>query len=222
MRSLKILSTVLAMMVLTGCEPELATDLYTSDLRAVASGEDGLITAATLSLPIGSLDGACEVKTGKIVAIMEGIVEPFAPKGCVKKDSERMLAALQIPMIDAFADFERTDALFGIRSRHNAEDNAIAVSILMDLEKFRILSERAEDEFNYTVDFDESIISFVLHNDERGDASFQVGFSFVQGAPVLTDTLSISQRKHIEIILSDVAAAYLGQYGRVFAFSLID
>ena len=209
--------------ILSGCKMELVTDLYSSDLRATASGEEGLTTPATLALPISTED-KCEEETAKIVAIMQGIVDPFEPKGCTRKNMDSfMLADLKIPILDAMADWEQTDALFGIVSQRDAEKaDHINVFIMMDLERYRILAERVRDEFYQSLELDQSSVSIVLNNDEREDASIRVEHAFVQGAPVLSHTDTIGRREQIEINFSNVSVAFLGRHGSSPAFVLVD
>lgn len=223
MKMLSCVALMVAMTALSGCKMELATDLYSSDLRLTASGDEGLFTPATLSLPITTKD-KCAEETAKIVAIMQGIVDPFEPKGCTRKQMDSfMLADIQIPLVDSEDAWEETDALFGIISQHGADTNdRIYVFVMMDLDQYKILSERVRNEFHQSLKLDQSGVSMVVNNDERNDISINVPHAFVQGIPELGGIYDIKRRGQLEIELSNVSVAALGREGFALSFMLMD
>ena len=209
--------------LLPGCKMEMVTELYSSDLRATSAGEENLTTPATLALPVTSADD-CAEDTAKIVVIMKGIVDPFEPTGCERRDMNSfMLADLQIPLLDSVADWEQVDALFGIISQPDKEDSKyLKVSIMMNLGLYGILSERVKDEFYQTLDLDESSISIVLNNDEREDVTIFVEYAFVQGQPELSLSHNVSRRGKVKIDLSNVSVSFLGRQGSAPVFALLN
>ena len=211
-----------AVAVLAGCKMNMEADLYSSDLQAVAEGQQGITTPATLYLPVTSVD-ACAEQTAKIVAIMQGIVESFEPKGCERQEiNSYMMADIQIPIRDTAGPWEKADApLFGIIAQHPEDSMDVSVFILMNLEKFRTISERVRDEFYQKLSLDDSAVSIVLNNDERSEISAFVQYAFVNGQPVITTTETARRREQITIELSDVGVAFLAKNGFVMAFTLL-
>ena len=216
-------TSMVALLFLTGCKMEMETDLYSSDMRVTAAGEENLFTPATLALPVTSVD-ECEKDTGQIVAIMQGIVDSFEPRGCERKDMESfLLAGLQIPLLDSVADWEQADALFGIISQPDRNGGEHTnVFIMMNLPKYKILAERVKDEFYQSLDLDESSISVVLNNDEREDITIMAEGAFVQGKPELAAEFTVPRRGQIAIGLSNVSVGFLGRNGSAPVFTLMN
>ena len=213
----------LAMTLLAGCEIEMETDLYSSDLRSVSGGETGLTTPATLALPISSVDD-CAEDTQKIVKIMEGMIASFEPKGCERKDMNSfMMSVVQIPIVDSMDNWASSDELFGIVAQSDTEDaDRINVFLVMNLDRYDILSDRVKDEFYQSLDLGDSTISVVLNNDERNDIQFSVQYAFVQGQPVRVATDSLRRRGQVTIELSNVSVALLEKNGTSMVLQLIE
>ena len=213
----------LAMTVLAGCKIEMETDLYSSDLRSVSGGETGLTTPANLALPISSVD-KCTEDTQKIVKIMEGMIASFEPKGCERKDiNSFMMSVVQVPIVDSVDNWASSDELFGIVAQNDTEDaNRINVFLVMNLDRYDILSDRVKDEFYQSLDLDDSTISVVLNNDEREDVTIMVDNAFVQGQPELRIAYAVSRRGQVKIDLSDVSVAFLGRRGLAPVLSLLN
>ena len=211
-----------AITFLVGCKLQMMTDLYSSDLYATAAANQGFTTPATLALPVTSVEN-CEEETAKIVAIMQGIVDPFMPKGCERRDMESyMLASLQLPLLDSMSAWDKTNSLFGIIAQQDADNNSINVILLMHLELYEILNERVKNEYFQSLDLDESKFTIILNNDERKDIVIVAKHAFVQGQPVLAETYTASRRDQISIELSDVSTAFLAQHGAVPLFVLLN
>ena len=213
----------LATALLAGCKIEMETDLYSSDIRSVSDGETGLFTPATLALPISSVDD-CAEDTQKIVKIMEGMITFFEPIGCERKDMDSfMMSNVQIPIVGGMEKWASSDELFGIIAQSDAnEAGKINVLLVMNRDKYDILSNRVKDEFYQSLDLSDSTISAVLNNDERGDIQYSVQYAFVQGQPVMFVTDSLPRRGQVKINLSNVSVALLEKNGFAILLQLIE
>ncbi len=217
----RFLAALGLLLTLAGCQINMTSDLYSSDLRAAADGHKGLTTPATLFLPVTSVD-KCAEETAKIVAIMQGMVEPFQPKGCERQDmNSYMLADIQLPILDSMDAWEKTDALFGIISQHPKDSSHVAVFVMMHIDTYQTLKERVMNEFYQTLDLKESTINLVLNNDERSEMSAVFDHAFVNGQPVMDMTFSAPTSEQVTITLSDVSVDFLGKNGYVWAFLLL-
>lgn len=210
-----------SILVLAGCKMNMEADLYSSDLRAVADGEQEITTPATLFLPVTSVD-ECAEQTAKIVAIMQGIVDTFQPKGCERHGMDSyLLADLQLPIVDSAEEWDKADTLFGIISQRSESSSSINVYVTMSVNSYRTLSERVRDEFHQSLDLKESTFTVVLNNDERADMTAVIEHAYVNGQPVLNATATAPRREQVTIRLSDVSVEYLGENGFAPAFALL-
>ena len=211
MRILRLTIAALALVVVSGCKMHLTTDLYTSDLLDAASGTANLTALARMAFQVLGTD-ECDEHTIAVAEIMAGVVEDFSPKGCESIEMESfLLADTQIPLLSVSA-WTESDALFGIVLIK--EDGAIGASLVMNQEKYGILTKRMKDKFHQTVNLTESKVVIVLNNDSRDSTSFSAEGAFVNGEPVLRKTTYELRRRHnAEIVLSNVATAHMAKHG---------
>jgi hypothetical protein len=220
--TLKSMMLAGSIFVLAGCKMNMEADLYSSDLRAVADGDQEITTPATLFLPVSNTD-KCAEETAKIAAIMQGIVDPFQPKGCERHGMDSyLLADLQLPVVDSADAWEQADALFGVISQRSESVSDINVFVMMDVDSYRTLSERVRDEFHQSLDLKESTFTVVLNNDERADMTAIIEHAYVNGQPALNAKASAPRREQVTVRLSNVSVEYLGENGFVPAFILLD
>ena len=107
----------------------------------------------------------------------------FSPKGCESVEMNSfLLSDTQMPIVASGEAWNESDSLFGLIALKN--DNHIAVTVVMNLDKYGTLTSRMKDKFHQTVDLGSSKISLVLNNDERGDITFGASDVFVNSEPV--------------------------------------
>lgn len=191
---------------------DVEPEVYVSDVRSVALGATGIVTPATISVQVPSVD-RCDEYTSSILPMIGGMLESAVPRGCEYVEVEsRLLLDAQIPMIEI--DSQNNDgSLFsiGVLTR---TDGAVAVSLIVDMEKYSSLGETIYDEFYQRLDLAGSRITFILNNDEAGPVSYMVRDVFVNGQPEAnTETYELERRRRVEITLSDVGSAYLEKHG---------
>ena len=208
-----ILSPIAAALVLLaviGCELNITSDVYVSDLREVAENQTtGLTTPATIAIQIPSSD-KCDEYAARLSEIMRGILLEFTPKTC-KQDgmTSYLLSDSQVPLIGSEQAWRQSNSLFGILAESQPDGN-ILVTIANNSTKFRILNERVDDEFHQKIDLAGSKITLILNNDERKTITYLVGGVFLNGKPVYYDEEFTLKRRHTaEIELSNVGASYL-------------
>ena len=208
-------------MVVAGCKMSMEADLYSSDVRAVAGGEQGITTPATLFLPITTVD-ECDAESAKIVAIMQGIVDPFEPKGCERNGMDSfMLADIQMPLVDSTDAWALKNTLLGFIAQHLEGSSDIAVFVMLDTDKYDTLQRRVRDEFMQKLTLEESKVTTVINNDEREDMSVFVRHAFVNGMPTIDETLTTPRRDQVTVRLSNVSVDHLGRHGFAPAFNLL-
>lgn len=218
-RASAIAVAVMAIGVTAGCEINLTTDIYTTDLRDAVAGTEGLSAPATMAFEVPGTDD-CDEHATKISEVMAGVVNDFSPKGCesIEMDSF-LLADTQVPIVTSDDVWNKSDALFGILAFK--QDEVIAVAVIMNLEKYGTLTARMKDEFHQSIDLASSKISLVLNHDEREDVDFVVENVFVNSEPVHNpETYTLQRRHRVEIKLSDVATAHLTKHGFAAGFGL--
>lgn len=211
-RRASLAASLLATFLLTGCKMHLTADLFSSDLRDVASGTADLTTPARMAFEIPGTDD-CDEHSAAIAEIMAGVVDDFSPKGCesIKMESF-LLADTQIPLLADESGWIESDALFGIVLVE--EGDAIGAALVMNQEKYGILTNRMKDKFHQTVNLAESKVTIVLNNDLRDSISFTVEGAFVNGEPALRKTdYELRRRHNAEIVLSNVATAHMAKHG---------
>lgn len=217
-RTLRLTATALALAGMVGCKMNLTADLYSSDLFDAAAGTDDLTTAAMMAFQIPGTD-ECEKHTAEIAEIMAGVVKDFSPKGCDSIEMESFLFAdTQIPILPESA-WAGADALFGVV--FVAEGETIGAALVMNRQKYAILTSRMKDKFHQTVNLAESKVKVVLTNDLRESVLYAVEGAFVNGEPALGKTENELRRRHnAEIVFSDVATANLAKHGLASVIAL--
>ena len=199
-----------AAIIVAGCELDIVSDVYVSDLREVATeGTVGLTTPATIAIEIPSTK-KCDEYSKKLSAIMRGILIEFSPKSCKQEGMESFLMSdAQIPLMHNEEEWRESKTLFGILAQVENDGN-IYVGIAKNSEKFKELNKRVSDEFHQSIDLAESKITLVLNNDERDPVRFIVWGVFLDGEPIYYNHEATLKRRHTaEIQLSNVGAAYL-------------
>ena len=210
--ALAAISLIVVIGLAAACKMNLTTDVHWSNLRGAAVGTVGLTAPGTMAFEVPGTD-ECDEHASKISAIMSGVVEEFYPRGCKRHGlNSFLLADTEIPILGSTRAWMHSDALFGIVAV--AKDDAIEATMYMNLDKYRILTARMEDQFNRSVDLAASAITIVLNNDSREAIEFEVDGVFVDGEPVLVASSYELQRRHrAEIRFSNVATAYLARHG---------
>ena len=207
----RLTAAALAIVVVSGCKMNLTADLYSSDLFDAVAGTADLTTSATMAFQIPSTDD-CDEHTAAIAEIMAGVVADFSPKGFESVEMESfLLADTQIPLL-AESVWAEADALFAIVLVE--EDGAVGAALVMNRQKYGILTSRMKNKFHQTVNLAESKVTIVLNNDLRDSILFAVEGVFVDGEPALPKTDYELQRRHnAQIVLSNVATAYMAKHG---------
>ena len=220
--SAPIFAITIVCLAIAGCKMNVEAELYSSDLRQVVSGTEGLTTSATLALPIASVD-ECEDSTSKIRAIMAGVVDDFTPKGCERQEMESFLMAeIQIPLVGSDTAWSTSNSLLGILGNEE-ENGSIRAFARLNVDKFSILKQRVRDEFFQDLELRESKFVIILNNDERGDITFSAQGVFVNGNPmpiISNQNHELKRRHRADIRLSNVAMAYLEKNGIAGGFTL--
>lgn len=212
-KTLKFTAAALAIVAVSGCKMNLTADLYSSDLFDAVVGTDDLTTSATMAFEVPGTD-ECEKHTAEISELMAGVVDDFSPKGCERVEMESfLLANTQIPLL-AESAWSGSDALFGIVLVE--EGDAIGAALVMNRQKYGILTSRMKDKFHQTVNLAESKVTIVLNNDLRSSILFTAEGVFVDGEPALRKTDYELQRRHnAQIVFSNVATAHMAKHGIV-------
>ena len=215
----KLIASALAFTIVAGCKMNLTADVYSTDLRDVAAGTTDLTAPATLALQVPGTD-KCDEHTAQISEIMAGVVDDFAPKGCESVKMESFLMAdIQMPLLNSEATWKQSNSLFGIIVATNGDN--IDARIVLNVDKYEILTNRMKEKFHQTVDLSQSKISLIVNNDERNPVLFSAEAVFVNGEPVLNETDYELKRRHkAEIRFSNVAAAYMAKHGTVGGISM--
>ncbi len=224
MRSLFSLSAIAgALIVVAGCELDITSDVYVSDLRDVATNNtEGLTTPATIAIQIPSMD-KCDEYSEKLIEIMRGILLEFTPKTCERDGmTSYLLSDTQVPLLGSEKSWRQSSSLFGILAEAQ-DDGDILVTVANNSDKFRVLNERVDGEFHQSIDLAESEIILVLNNDEREPITYLVGGVFLNGQPIYYDEeFSLKRRHTAEIKLSNVGAAYLEKNEYATPLVLVD
>lgn len=217
-KTIKLTAGALALAGVVGCKMNLTADLYSSDLFDAAAGADDLTTSATMAFQVPSTED-CDEHTAEIAELMAGVVEDFSPKGCESVEMESfLLADTQIPILTESA-WAGADSLFGIA--FDTEDETIGAALVMNRQKYAILTSRMKAKFHQTVNLAESKVKVVLTNDLREPVLFAVVGAFVNGEPSLAKTTHELRRRHnAEIVFSDVATANLAKHGLASVIAL--
>lgn len=207
---LALLGTAMILLVVIGCELNITSDVYVSDLREVAKNQTtGLTTPATIAIQIPSTD-KCDEYAKRLSEIMTGILLEFTPKTCKQDGMTSYLHSdSQVPLIGSEKAWRQSNSLFGVLVESQPDGN-ILVTIASNSTKFKVLNGRVNDEFHQKLDLSDSKITLVLNNDERNTITYLVGGVFLNGQPIYYDEEFTLKRRHTaEIELSNVGASYL-------------
>ena len=212
---MKRLMIAAGLALLAGCKMNVTPEVYVSDLRAVADGEVGLTTPATLSIDIGSLD-LCQEYAAQFKAMLSEMVREFSSRGCEGSGMDVGLAAgFQAPIVSSLEAWAAADSLYGILvSPQSRYAGYVGVYFLVDPGRFVTLNTRVKSEFYQSIDLSSSRIKGVLNNDERTEARFTVNDVYLNGSPLqgLDRTEQTLARRHdAEVVLSNVALSALVQ-----------
>ena len=211
----KLLSLITAaslVVVVAGCKLDMRSEAYVSDLRAVAGGTTGITTLTTLTIEIPSHD-ECDKYSAAISSVMQGLMRDFSPRRCGQEGmNSYLLAEAQLPFVHSAEAWRQANSLFGVLTTASAQD--IAVTLVMDLQKYGTLNQRMKDEFSQAIDLPASRLTMVLNNDERQTGEFLTQAVFINETPVIkAEAFALQRRQKAEIRLSNVSAAYLEKHG---------
>ena len=195
----------------SACKIDVEPEVYVSDVRSVALGATGITTPVMLSVQVPSVD-RCDEYTSSVLPMIGGMLESVVPRGCERVEIEsRLLLDAEIPIIGI--NTQSSDSLFGIGVVTRTDGN-IAVSLIMDTDKYERLSDQVYDEFYQRLDLAGSRVAFVLNNDEAGPVSYVVRDVFINGQPEANNRrYELERRRRVEFTLSDVGSAYLEKHG---------
>ena len=215
-----LLAVVAAATILSGCNFDVAPELYVSDLKDVASGKElSLLTPTTLVIEIPSCDKYDEYAE-RLSGVAMGMLPEFRLKGCEDGGfSDLLRAEAQIPIVADPKVWSQTGSMFGLLVE--GQDGKIVVTMLVDQNKQGVLSDRLDDEFHRTLDLSKSTIKVVLNNDLRAPQAYVVKGVFVDGLPIAEpERFELERRRTAEIVLSNVSASRLARHGAVNALIL--
>ena len=221
MRTVKLIAAVLALATMAGCKLNLTADLYSTDLRAAKAGTPDLFAPATLAFQVPSVD-KCDEHSASISEIMAGILDDFTPKGCKREDMESfLLGDTQMPLFVSEDEWIKSDELLGIILFDRPDPEHIGIGVVLNTDKYGILTNRMNEKFHQTIDLSDSKVTLVLNNDERNSVTFAVIGAFVNSSPVLGEQeFKLNRRQKVDILLSDVATAFLAHKGVTAGFTL--
>ena len=217
----KIVLAVMALAAVSGCKLNLTADVYSSDVRDAMAGTTGLASAATLAFQVPSVD-KCAEHTAKIREIMAGVLKEFTPKGCERESMDSfLLADTQMPLFNSEDTWKQSGSLFGLFLVKRADADRIGVMVMLNTEKYRILTTRMKDKFRQTVNLSTSKVTLVFNNDERKAATFVVRDVFVNAEPAHGEReYTLARRHKANIQLSNVGTAHLALNGIAAGFVL--
>ena len=220
-RVVRLAAPLLAAAILAGCKLNLTADVYSSDVRDAMEGTAGISSPATLAFQVPSVD-KCAEHTAKIREIMAGVLKDFTPKGCKRESMDSfLLADTQLPLFNSEEAWRKANSLFGLLLYQNPDRPHIAVAIVLNTQKYGILTSRMKEKFHQTVDLSASKVTLVFNNDERNTSIFAVREVFVNAEPVHGRRDYKLERRHkANIRLSNVATASLAREGFATGFTL--
>ena len=209
---LSLITLASLVLIVAGCKLDMRSEAYVSDLRAVAGGTTGVTTLTTLTIEIPSHD-ECDKYSAAVSSVMQGLMRDFSPKRCGQEGmNSYLLAEAQLPFVHSPEAWRQANSLFGVLTTASAQD--IAVTLVMDLQKYGTLNQRMKDEFSQAIDLPASRLTMVLNNDERETGEFLTQAVFINETPVIkAEAFALQRRQKAEIRLSNVSAAYLEKHG---------
>ena len=106
-------------------------------------------------------------------------------------------------------------SLFGVMALNIA--GQIIVGVLMELDKYNVLTEQMNNKYFQSVDFTDSNIIVILSNDEHDTVVFTTSGVFINGHLVDENTsFKLERRQRVEIKLSADASGFVKDGGGVF------
>ena len=209
---LSLIALATIVLIVAGCKLDMRSEAYVSDLRAVAGGATGITTLTALIIEIPSHD-ECDKYSAAVSSVMQGLMRDFSPKRCGQEGmNSYLLAEAQLPFVHSAEAWTQANSLFGVLTTASAQD--IAVTLVMDLQKYGTLNQRMKDEFSQAIDLLASRLTMVLNNDERETGEFLTQAVFLNETPVIkAEAFTLQRRQKAEIRLSNVSAAYLEKHG---------
>ena len=218
--SLKFLIATLALAPMIGCKMNLTTNLYTTDLRDAIAGTPGLTALAEIEIEVPSAANCAEY-TPKFARVLDGILNEYTMRGCKNVAfNSFLLIETQLPFYTGPEQVQ--DTLFGVLLVRPEDSDHIGVSLVMDVQRYKILGAQVKEEFRETVDLASSQVKLVLHNDERKPIRFATRDTFVNKSPVHSKKeFEVSRRYNSTIQLSDVATSNLAREGTAVGFVLL-
>ena len=210
---------IFSITVLSACDFNVTSDLYTSDLRDVVANENAnLMALATLEIEVIS-DEECKENATQIANLLKEFISKVSSRGCLRKDFDNYLALdTEIPIVNGFNSWNQVNSLLGIIV---VESNVgIDVFFATDLDKFEVLNKRVSDEFDQSLNIAKSDVKLNLHSDKQTEI-VAVSSAFVDRKPIDWHTeFELSRRGKMEIQLSNVGSAHIERAGYAYAFML--
>ena len=204
----------LLLFIVAGCKMDIASEVYTSDIRAIAQLDDSDIEApTTIAIGIPSTK-KCAEYTNRIAKIMVGILDEYKATGCtdVKMDSYLNLAT-KIPIRHESSNPQKSLLSVMVLLGTGRLEGKLIIRLVLNRSQFQLLNSRMQDEFNDTIDLAKSKIELKLNNDERKTARLWVQSVFVDSEPIYRKEIALDRRDSVSIMLSNVGTALLAAAG---------
>lgn len=226
MRMMTIAAVVATTLALTGCKYELATELYLSDIQALAGQAGKPTTAAARIRAQVPAKQTCDEQGGEITKALTGAFQNLRDARCEAEGMNAYYtASADIPIRFAASPKDVSPQTGSIMSFSvlRKEDARLSVVMLIQPTLVQDLRSRMKRRFLQDLPVEDLRLKLIVNNDSQGEALMIAQSAFVNGSPaVLAAEFKVPRRDKLEIVLSDVATAHVATVGTLPVLGLMD
>ena len=204
----KSLTSIILILILTGCKIDFTGDLYTSDLIDLANTTEN----KQFNLPMEVAYQVSDCESDESSRMISTYFIEFQNTGCAVGEDFMSYATAQVsvPVVNKYDIFKNSnDSLIGFVSYLSEDKTVVYVDAVTNAELFESLKNYVYNETFQELSLADSNLVIRLNND-LNKATIEVPPSFVNNEPIVFSTEYIMERRELLIIQSsDVNSSFL-------------
>ena len=204
----KSLTSIILILILTGCKIDFTGDLYTSDLIDLAN----TLEDKQFNLPMEVAYQVSDCESDESSRMISTYFIEFQSTGCDVGEDFMSYATAQVsvPVVNKYDIFNNSnDSLIGFVSYLSEDKTLVYVDAVTSAELFESLKNYVYNETFQELSLADSNLVIRLNND-LNKATIEVPPSFVNNEPIVFSTEYIMERRELLIIQSsDVNSSFL-------------
>ncbi|PKL29787.1 MAG: hypothetical protein CVV45_20855 [Spirochaetae bacterium HGW-Spirochaetae-10] len=206
---IKIIGFTVAILSLSGCDFEMVTEIYTSDLYRIARKPDSTMTAPLLlKLDMGG-KSTCDEKKAEVTEVLKAYFGELKDPACLEEGMNTFLSMKgKIPVTaqkDTVAQPGRLVVLNAIQA-----NNRVKLEVHLDGAAFEKLRSEVQEKFMAEIAPKDLRLQIVLHHDGEKPVDVHVHSAYVnKKAYPFVGSVTLDRREKASILLSTIFTEHI-------------